>query len=488
MIKDLHNEDEYFKKAYQEAEEQPSPEVWEKISTGLDNTNAVSFREKFVVWKRAACVVILLLSSVVIYQIFLTNKEQKTSNNIAKQESGIVDSNVANSKQKSSDSSIAFQQKVESSGKQNASTDNEQTVPFYKGDPFPGLYPQSRATVIHKAKKSEQQLQKNDSSRFLATQKKFGADQPVTILSQQTQERGYDTKNIINTLNNKFQALDNKRINSGLQLLNVSDAANKKDLRSSTRLSKLKAPKDFTSHFAIMPCASIDFTSYELDDDDHNPNNPPDNKTDIKGRETHQVSYSAGILAKWQFSPKISLKTGLVYSNIAIAIRPQTLYATAEDNQHIGYKFITSSGYAFVNPVFSSSPVAGDSISAAVAHHHLQYLNVPLMAGFKVSAGKKFSITPGAGLTASVLLSTKVRTEVNEDTDTETVVINKLQGLQKTYYSFTADAEFNYPLNNHIMLTAFPMFKYALNSITKNNVVKTYPYSIALGAGITYQF
>jgi hypothetical protein len=71
------------------------------------------------------------------------------------------------------------------------------------------------------------------------------------------------------------------------------------------------------------------------------------NRISSKGKGTSSLSLQ-GVLARWQFSPKISLKTGLVYSNIAIGIQPQTLYATVDNNQTISYKFITSSGYAYV--------------------------------------------------------------------------------------------------------------------------------------------
>ena len=110
------------------------------------------------------------------------------------------------------------------------------------------------------------------------------------------------------------------------------------------------------------------------------------------------------------------------------------------------------------------------------------------MVSYTIPMGKRFSITPGVGVTASTLLSTRVKTEINEDTDTETVIINKLQGLRKTYFSFTADAELQYFVSKHTSITALPIFKYAINPITKNNIVRTYPYSIGLGLGMSYRF
>ncbi len=480
MSKDGHNEDEYFRKAYRQAEEQPSPEVWEKINAGLDNADAVYFRNKFVVWKRIACILLLLLSSLVIYHIFSIGDNTVTKI-VASHAPGKIDSNTTSIEKNINDSSVTFQEGKLFDSVKNARQSYNNNIRQYS-------YTQQHRITINKLQPPEQRLIASDSGRFLNREEKSNVDEPSLLFNRPSKNAEVNTKDSSNSSYNTAEVLNNKQDDSSHQLLIANNTANKEELATSKQLSKSKNSKNFKPYFTITPYASVDFTQYELDDDDHNPNNTGDDKQDIEGRETHQVSYSAGVLGKWQFSPKLSLKTGLVYSNIIIAIHPQTLYASAEDNQKIGYKFITSSGYAFVNPVFSSSPVVGDSINATFAHHHLQYLNVPLMAGYKINAGKHFSVMPGIGLNASILLSTIVRTEVNEDTNTEMVVINKLQGLQKTYYSISADAEFNYMLNKHISITALPMFKYALNSITKNNVVRAYPYSIGLGAGITYRF
>ena len=472
MSEDLHNEDEYFRKAYRKTEEEPSPAVWEKISAGLDNADAVYYRSKFATWKRIACVLFLLLGGAVIYQIFFTGKNAAVPKAVVQHKTLMPDSSAISFNQNIKDNHITLQQQEKLSG--NNSSFNNKTV--NKSFITTQQPEQTVMPVNHDSFIEQNQPPANQSSLL--------ADQSLA----KTQVEAKDSSKMVNDNAGKLNDIHQLNTDSLQESFAISDKKIARDLTSKMSASKSKTSKGFKSYFTITPYASVDFTQYELDDDDHNPNNPPDSKQDIEGRETHQVSFSAGVLGKWQFSPKFSLKTGLVYSNIAIGISPQTLYASKEDNQRNGYKFITSSGYAFVNPVFSASPAAGDSISAAVAQHHLQYLSVPLLAGYRISAGKHFSITPGAGLSIHTLLSTEVRTEVNEDTDTETVIINKLQGLKKNYYSFTADAELNYILNKHISITALPMFKYALNSITKNNVVRTYPYSISLGAGVSYSF
>src|SRR4051812_12626542 len=105
MSEDIHNEDGYFKKAFRQLEEEPSPEVWEKISAGLDNIDAVYYRSKFIAWKRIACVLLILMGSAVTYQVLFTDKNHSASK-VVHIKKTILPNN--NAKQLSNDSSINF--------------------------------------------------------------------------------------------------------------------------------------------------------------------------------------------------------------------------------------------------------------------------------------------------------------------------------------------------------------------------------------------
>ena len=87
MNEDIHNGDENFKKAYRNMEEAPSPEVWGKISARLDNTDAVYYRNRLVMWKRIACILLLLIGSACAYEMFFNKKD----NSVAK---AVIENNV----------------------------------------------------------------------------------------------------------------------------------------------------------------------------------------------------------------------------------------------------------------------------------------------------------------------------------------------------------------------------------------------------------
>src|SRR6478752_876168 len=70
MSENIHNDDELFRKAYNNFEEEPSPEVWDKLNARLDQKDAIVYRSKFIWWKRIAVVLIFLLGTAVAYEVF----------------------------------------------------------------------------------------------------------------------------------------------------------------------------------------------------------------------------------------------------------------------------------------------------------------------------------------------------------------------------------------------------------------------------------
>src|SRR4051794_19851953 len=70
MSENIHNDDELYRKAYNDFEEEPSPEAWEKLNARLDQKDAILYRAKFTWWKRIAVVLIFLLGTALAYELF----------------------------------------------------------------------------------------------------------------------------------------------------------------------------------------------------------------------------------------------------------------------------------------------------------------------------------------------------------------------------------------------------------------------------------
>ena len=67
MSENLHDIDDLFRTALEANELAPSASVKESLVAHLDKKDTESYKKRFVVWKRAAIVLLLLLSGIIIY-------------------------------------------------------------------------------------------------------------------------------------------------------------------------------------------------------------------------------------------------------------------------------------------------------------------------------------------------------------------------------------------------------------------------------------
>ncbi|HEX9512463.1 MAG TPA: porin family protein [Puia sp.] len=247
---------------------------------------------------------------------------------------------------------------------------------------------------------------------------------------------------------------------------------------------KAKERRPFKPYWSVTVLSSQEWAQYRLE---NGGNVSQDESTDIAQKERHEPSFTAGALVLYQFKRNWGIQAGLLYSGTSIAIDPQEIYAVKAPDGAIAYKYNSSSGYAFVKPGFGLPPAVGDSLSAASAQHNLQYIGIPVTLQYKITKGR-FSFSPGLGVSFNFLAGARIKTEVENAGNRETVTIDKLQGTKTFYLGLMANANLQYDFSKKWALTIRPGFSYALTSITKNNVVKTYPYSFGAAAGLTYKF
>lgn len=263
-----------------------------------------------------------------------------------------------------------------------------------------------------------------------------------------------------------------------LQTLNADKRKFYNGPADKNNMIKPNLPKPYWSISAL---ASYDQVMYRLDDD-----LPGDSKEDIENRENHKASFSLGILAEWHFKKSWSFQTGLVYSHVSIGINPQKIYASAESSGVISYKYITSSGYAFIKPGLVNSSV-GDSLSTATADHHLVFISLPLSVVHQFDM-RRFSFLPSAGFAVNFLAKASISTVVTEQSRVEAVTITRLNGTRLSYLSFDAAMGLQYHLTPRMRFVIEPSFKFAATSITHNNVVNNFPYSWGIGIGAQMNF
>lgn len=206
----------------------------------------------------------------------------------------------------------------------------------------------------------------------------------------------------------------------------------------------------------------------------------------VQSKEQHEPSLAVGIKLERQLTNDVWLQSGLSYARSAIAIVPQTVIAESNKDGSIGYRYNTSSGYAYIKPSFTN-PAVGDSLLATEAQHNLSYVQVPVTLQWKKDI-KKFSFSTGAGIGVNILTKATLETEVKDASNKEIVLVNRLTGMKKMYADLLLNAGMAYTLNKNIRITAGPYLRTAVASINNNNVVKTYPYSFGLAVGCSYKF
>lgn len=507
MEKNLHNIDEVFSDAHERFVEQAPVDGWEKLQAGLDKKDADKYKRRFIGWKRVAILLFLLLSGFIIYETGIVKTYHGNNQNAGTSTSSSSNNSFVKP------NSIPLNNSNDNLGK-NKSHDEERTEFATRINPdsqMKNLFssksthidsfsysPDESFSVIGKNKVYKKQKTKISIRSTAPAQE----DELNNVTTDET-VADIDNNNSQKQPGEKDEMLKTKMLRRELpEKIKLASTETKAIMITPGMLSKPALPllmvnaeknpsklqkKNFNPYWTVTPFASNDWGMYQLDNDvQDNTGNNQNEKDAVSKRERHESSYSAGLTATRQFSKHIGIKTGVAFSNTAIAISPEEIYAVQQNGQ-VAYKYITSSGYGLIKPGFGLPPAVGDSLRSAEAQHNLQVVSIPLSVSYRIDK-KKFSVIPSAGVAANFITSAKVKTEVSDALNKETVNITGLDGMKRFYTSFVADINFQYNLNNKLAFNVLPSFKYALSPITKNNVVKTFPYSFGIGAGLTFKF
>lgn len=486
MDKNLHDIDNIFSKAHQHYREEPSDSAWEKIRATLDKDDVEKYKKRFIGWKRIAIVLLLLLSGLVIYNIEKKSAESTSLN--TKKEILPMASPVQIDAQLPEQNHPIETDLKETDVAVNANiTVNDINTPDKKIN-------KKTKTDLPKNNK-QQESKKKKFSRYTQKFLTISKNQPG-ILQNKGKNNAVDTLQSENVTVRKISIVpvevlhkiikDEFVIKSPSVVMSLMpDSKARKAVLVINRKLSISA---FKPYWSIVAFASNDWGQYKLENDVQNNNgNYQNEREEINNRETHKLSFSTGVFAIRQYSKKWGLKTGLIYSHTAITINPQEMYAGNTPDGSVAYKYITSSGYGFVKPKFGLPLAVGDSLQSTEAQHNLKSVSVPLMLTYRYDK-KKILIIPSVGISTNYITKATVQTEVRDALNKEKVSINGLNGMKNFYFGLVADVNLQYKAGDKWAINLLPSFKYAISPITKSNVVKTYPYSIGIGAGISYEF
>ena len=516
MDKNIPDIDQVFRTAHQAYEQEPSDEVWQKLEAGLDKRDAEKYRRWFVAWRIAG---ILLFIACGILALYNSSLFEANHNNV-----GIASGNNQNNTHAASqkDESVTVDKPEALAPEKQAAqsfTDGEEArIPSpvtVRGVEKKTIAPEAAKAVITKQQEeaallpnnkaplpaialSEKKTIKKNAQAFIKKWQPVSDKQKSTVVKQANQKQHNNSIKESNAENNSFTKI-NQLIKPGIQTVEINrpevllnpytalkqsavEKAYAKSNKPSIKISHVSKPSWFLTAYA-----SNDWSGYRMDDDDHhNRGNRGDHKDDIFERESHEGAFTLGINLTRQFK-KWNIISGLHYAQIKIGIRPQDIYASSQSNGSITYKYVTSSGYCNIDPNFNGAPVTGDSIQSEGATHSLRIISIPFMAGYKITS-RRFSIIPAIGIGTNYIAGARIKTTLKNAGNTDNISVNRLSGMHHFYLDFTAQTDLQYSITKKWSINLIPSMKYAITPVTKDNVVKTFPYNFGVGAGVTYEF
>ncbi|MEO8860351.1 MAG: outer membrane beta-barrel protein [Ginsengibacter sp.] len=517
MDENLHNVDDIFNRAYKDFEDEPSDGLWNKLQASLDHKDVKKYRKRFIIWKSAAIFLLVVLSGIIIYKSFYKNipeNENRKSLTFDKKDTGNIKNTATTNFEKNNDnysdsSKNDLTKKINNSsgndkpeqGKNN--TDNiSANIPSEKWQKENSILTQKAGALLPVNKGKNQKLNLQKSILMAKSKNRSYKYQYNNTSTEETKLQ--DHQNIRLAGNEKLNMAESPKFdnykpgqlvkikttgifNLNIQLQNKFLIFNKDSLIKKwiAGVNKNVVSQKFHPYWSVTGYENTEWANYNLVNNVAGNAGNPSQK--ISDDESHEGSYSFGLYVTRQFSDKWGMKSGVFFTNTEIGISPHNIFASKTPNGTVAFQYNTSSGYGYIKPDFGQPPAVGDSILCAEAGQNLTSLNVPIMLTYTINKNK-FAITAGAGLSFSFVTKAFIKTEVTDMLNNETEQINGLNGLKNFYTSFIADVNLQYKFNVRWSINLLPQFRYAVTSITKDHIVKTFPYRYGIGAGLTYKF
>ncbi len=506
MDKNLQNIEDLFYSALNEVEEEPSQNYWEAMDREFGKHKIISIKKEYTNLKRIALLLLLLLMSFSLFEINSISHNQRLARKNEIHSDKLLKSAIINNKGLSgkvtNDSGIAMGAihiKVykkentvgkNSIGENNGTNASSEVTPINSYDQhlkknIPGISLSGKSVPVN---------QKNIQPGYMENPVRQSAlpnrNKNFKVIKNEKMDIVYNDEKIENQVsllketenrlmeNLKLQLKDSINTKKTIEpkIVFKSNINNKSGNDLAKKYKEVKA-----SAFSITPFFSADIAWYRLQND--NLNSQSTNASEFESEEKHEFSSTYGILVGYNLNKRWGVQTGITLSNINITINPETLYAQPDNAGNIKYRINTSSGYGYVLPSFSSNPVIGDSLYAFTSTHSLQYIGVPIAVSYNFSLGK-FKLNVVEGISANLLVKSKLETTVESGFQNSSESINKLQGLKNIYFSGLTGLNVDLRLAKRTTISITPTIRYALNSINKNTPVKSYPMSFGSVVGV----
>ena len=496
MNKDLHDIDNLFKQSIDDHLEEVPPDVWQNIDHGLDKKQAAFYKRRYFT-VRAAAILLLLVGGVTIAAILRYHSSEKSAadettvaNGIGK---GAKGNQPAIEKLQTGTLNKGKEIVLEEKAVKNKAAEKSVIVGKETSREFA-----TSENSTYSAGKNEDVF--NGTSKGKTNGKKQGVEAKsiVTATSIAVEERGgrqQATTSVSNGKNAGQETVDRSLRTNFIdaRILDVSAFAINNSLPdphptnliapafSSQVPSIAEKSRNLLGKWSVSPMYAQNINLNRLKDDDHF-RDPRNNSREAKRTEQETKSFSLGLGIQKEIGRNVSLQTGLQYFSSHTTIKPKMIFAEPDNRGEVRYRFNCSSGDSYIPSHSGVPPMIGDSIRTNSSESSLSYLQVPLLASYRISFGK-FSILPSAGVQANFLLNSKLTSSLVQPSGDEEVN-SSIDGLRSMYFSGVVQPQLSYKFNDRISFDMNPNINFSLSPINKETAVKTYQNMFSIGAGL----
>jgi len=203
-----------------------------------------------------------------------------------------------------------------------------------------------------------------------------------------------------------------------------------------------------------------------------------------------------------------SLDLSAIYQKDQFILRSGIGMAISNDNGdiEINYEKYDSTGYYWgvnsfsIDPTNPDSPIFNTSLETVYdsvlyttqekPENKYTYLQIPLLAGYKVLDHKRISCSLLGGPVLSILIDKNEQTATFDDQNAHLISIDdNTPARLKTNWQFMISAGITYQVSNSLGIAIEPTYKYYIRSVYEQRIAGSKnPYSLGIRGGVIYSF
>jgi len=520
--KNLHPIDEIFLDGLAEKQDQPSLATWDAIEKSLDKNIAYTFKQKYIQQQRIIIVLLLLLAFVSIYTI---NSYKKNYSNNSVINSPAVANKTPNtvkiSDENSSSNKLKSIEKKASSPLINtskskkvdviaATTQTEIAASIVDAKTRKVLHPLKKTNkpIVEATLKIEKQSYPKENpiafNTIYTSNKNQNSKNPVKettvdIERNENTEKPTTKTNVATIVPEVFNEAShfqmeqiesiktNRNPNGGIPEINqlpliASITPIVKVENTSTSIVEQKPKIKTPIRFSIIPNLSLNTLNPRIVTGEDLGTRREYLRKQITESETAKLGVTFGIALEASLSKRISIESGINYSEKNTTIKPRTISAERDREGKVKYRFDCSAGTYYIDPKLGTTLSVGDSTKSFSANNKLQYINTPLIARYQLVTGK-INWFQMVGVGANVIVGQSFETNI-ENNYTEKLKNLKTSDLKKMYFNGIVGVGIDYNISKRLSIRMAPIYRFSITPMNKSESIKTYLHSFSATAGL----